>query len=229
MLRFTTCLPLLLSGLSIAALAPACTSGTSAKGQEITCTTDPNSEVILECVPGPGAGSGADTCRDIDEDGDGEPHDEGVDDSATPTQGLEFAPKHGDDDSSDESETDADSDSDHDGIDDDDDCDERHGEDGDESADLPYDIRPQLGATTSPIMDAFASKGAVPAAITSVTMEGGSWRLAELQSSTPFVVTEADCLHPGNRDVGRDRVFVTWTNTIGGTSETDHLDIRYCK
>ena len=87
----------------------------------------------------------------------------------------------------------------------------------------------QLGNTTTPIADAFAEKGAQPAAIVSVTMDGGgSWRLAELQAGTSFVVTQADCDHDGNRDTGRDRVIVTWSNTDGST-DSDHLDIRYCE
>lgn len=40
-------------------------------------------------------------------------------------------------------------------------------------------------------------------------------------------MTDADCTHVGNRDVGRDRVVVTWTNANGST-QSDHLDIRYC-
>lgn len=235
MLRMSNCIAVLLSALSVAALAPACTtSSTSTKGQQITCATDPNSEIIVECAPGtevPG-GSSANSCRDIDEDGDGEPHDDDSTESE-PSNGLAFTAhtsgRGGSDDPAGDDSAGNAADSDDDGIPDAEDCDERRGEDDDESADLPYDIRPQLGATTTPILDAFASKGAAPAAITSVVMEGGSWRLAELQAGTPFVVTQADCEHPGNRDVGRDRVFVTWTNTTGGTSETDHLDIRYCK
>jgi len=221
--------------VSVSALAPGCADTTSTKAQQITCSTDPVTGAVLECVPGTGTGSGggtgggANTCRDIDEDGDGEPHDEGDDDSqASSDSSSSFAPKDGSDDSA-ETETETETDSDHDGISDSEDCDEHHGEDDDASADLPYDIRPQLGATTTPIADAFASKGVAPAAIVSVTMDGGSWRLAELQAGTSFVVTQADCDHVGNRDIGRDRVFVTWTDTLGGVSQTDHLDIRYCK
>lgn len=58
-------------------------------------------------------------------------------------------------------------------------------------------------------------------------MEGGSWRLAELQAGTRFTVTEADCTHEGNRDVGRDRIFVAWVNADGST-DLDHVDLRYC-
>jgi hypothetical protein len=48
-----------------------------------------------------------------------------------------------------------------------------------------------------------------------------------LQAGTAFTVTQADCDHAGNRDKGRDRVFVTWKNTDQSQS-TEHLDIRYC-
>jgi hypothetical protein len=57
-------------------------------------------------------------------------------------------------------------------------------------------------------------------------MTGGSWRLTRRKRAS-FVVTQDDCDHAGNRDTGRDRVFVTWTTATGGTA-TDHLDIRYC-
>ncbi len=93
-------------------------------------------------------------------------------------------------------------------------------------SDLPYDVQPAVGSTFR-LNQAFLAKGPAPKAITAVTMQGGSWRLAELQNDTPFVVTDADCTHQGNRDIGRDRIFVTWTNA-DGSSSTDHLDLRYC-
>ncbi|HEY2516680.1 MAG TPA: hypothetical protein VGI39_37680 [Polyangiaceae bacterium] len=93
-------------------------------------------------------------------------------------------------------------------------------------SELPYDVRPALGSTFR-LDQAFLAKGPAPAAITSVTMQGGSWRLSELQSDTAFVVTQADCDHQGNRDVGRDRVVIGWTNADGSTG-SDHLDLRYC-
>lgn len=195
--------------LPVGALAPACSStqlGT--KGQLITCTTDPGTGEVLRCEPGggSGSGSGSGTCQDVDEDGDGEPHD--VDDD-NPSAGDNH-----------------DGDRDGDGVSDDHDCDERPGEDGDRDA-LPYDVRPKLGSTTRPIIDAFAAQGAQPAAIVSVTMSGGTWRLTELKAGTAFVVTQADCDHAGNRDVGRDRVVVTWKNA-DQTQSSNHLDIRYC-
>jgi hypothetical protein len=207
--------------LSVLCAFTACsTPTTSSKGQLITCTTDPSSGVILNCAPGgDDSGSGSATCQDIDEDGDGDCHD--ADD---------------DNPSSSSSDDVDDDDDDNDGIPDSDDCDEHQGEDGDDHggsddsahADLPYDVRPALGSTTSPVIDAFASEGGQPASIVSVTMDGGNpWRLAELQAGTPFVVTQDDCDHAGNRDIGRDRVIVTWQNADGST-ESDHLDIRYC-
>ena len=101
-------------------------------------------------------------------------------------------------------------------------------EDGDEG-ELPYDIKMQEGHSYRPIIDAFAEKGGQPASIVSITFDGGgSWRETELLAGTAFQVTANDCAHAGNRDVGRDRVIVTWTNS-GGSSESDHLDLRYCE
>ena len=206
--------------------AAACTgAGTSSAGQMITCTTDPGTGVILKCAPGSGSG-GANECHDIDEDGDGDPHDVS-DSSGSGGSNLNFAApdQGGSDDGSG-----SDKDSDHDGIPDSEDCDSHPGEDGNPHSELPYDIRPALGATTQPIRDAFAENGgAQPASIDSVTMDGGSWRLTELQAGTPFLVTEADCTHAGNRDVGRDRVIVTWRDSASAATQVDHLDIRYCK
>jgi hypothetical protein len=197
----------------------ACTGGdnTSSRGQMITCTTDPGTGVILSCGTGSGSGGGGNTCQDIDEDGDGEPHDQPGDSSAR------LAPHDGSDDGSNDT-----ADDDGDGIPNSEDCDTHEGEDDGGSSDgaqLPYDIAPQLGATATPVVDAFASEGAQPASIVSVT--GATWRAAELSAGTPFVITQADCDHQGTRAVGRDRVVVTWTNA-DGTTASDHLDIRYC-
>lgn len=124
------------------------------------------------------------------------------------------------------SDDDGDDEEDDDGGDDD-----HHGRCGTQSssaqADLPYDAKLPLGATFK-LTDAFLEKGPVPAKVLSVTMEGGSWRLAELKANTPFTVTQADCAHDGNRDQGRDRVTVSWQNA-DGSSESDHLDLRYCE
>lgn len=231
------------------ALASACAPNESTIGQRITCETDPDSGVILSCEPGDGDG-GPNSCVDVDEDGDGDPHDEDEDDdsagdgsgsgSSTDDGTLSFTGESGsdsDDDSTDDHDCDEDEDGlddgeddddDNDGIPDDEDCDEQEGEDGD-SADLPYDIEMQLGQSYTPIVDAFAEKGAQPQAILSVQMDGGGsgWRLAELQAGATFTISDADCAHAGNRDVGRDRVIVTWRNE-GGFIESDHLDLRYC-
>jgi hypothetical protein len=218
---------ILIAVLPFSVLAPACTGGaTSSTGQMITCTTDPGTGVIVRCENGDGSGSG--TCHDIDEDGDGDPHDEaeGADDSGNHTNVAAPDDGHGgsDDGSGHEGDTDGD------GIPDSDDCDNHHGEDDDGGDELPYDVRPALGATTQPIQEAFAEKGGQPFAIDSVSMDGSSsWRLAELVSGTAFLVTEQDCNHAGNRDIGRDRVIVTWRDDAAAVSQSDHLDIRYCK
>lgn len=218
-------LPILLGLVTAAALAPACApASTSSRGQMITCTTDPGTAVILSCEPGGGSG-GSNTCVDVDEDGDGDCHDDGAG-SGSGATGVGLRAHDGSDDGSE-------GDSDGDGVPDSEDCDNHPGEDdggdGGSGIDLPYDVQPQLGATTTPIADAFAEEGGQPAAITSVTMDSGTWRLAELQAGTAFVVTQDDCDHAGNRDIGRDRVVVTWQDTAGGVTRADHLDIRYCK
>jgi len=205
--------------LPIGVIAACSSSNTSSRGQEITCTVDPNTGVIGSCAPGDGSGSGSGTCHDIDEDGDGDPHDV-ADDSGSGGDHIV---------ASDGSGGDHEGDSDGDGIPDDQDCDNHSGEDNDSHDELPYDVRPALGSTARPIQDAFAEKGAQPAEIVSVTMQGDTWRLTELQAGTAFLVTEDDCTHAGNRDAGRDRVIVTWRDVAGGPTQSDHLDIRYCK
>jgi len=209
----------LMALLPLGVLASGCSSEhTSTAGQMITCTTDPGSGVVLRCEPGGSGsttGSGANTCQDIDDDGDGEPHDQGDDHDHT---GTVSADRDGGRDDG--------KDSDGDGVPDDRDCDQHPGEDGMRTA-LPYDVRPQLGQMTHPVLDAFAERGGAAPQIVSVTLEGSTWRLTELQAGTAFTVTQADCDHAGNRDTGRDRVVVTWKNADQSQS-TDHLDIRYC-
>ena len=126
-----------------------------------------------------------------------------------------------------------DDDRDDDGVCDDDDDDQGDGDDesdddnddhGGARADLPYAVQLDVGAMFK-LSDAF--EGAAPAAIVGVEMEGSTWRLTELENDTPFTVTQADCDHEGNRDTGRDRVFVSWQNADGSV-EIDHLDLRYC-
>jgi len=94
-------------------------------------------------------------------------------------------------------------------------------------AELPYDAKLALGQTWR-LADAFAEKGAQPARVVSVEMDGSTWRLAELRSGATFIVTQADCDHAGNRDTGRDRAVITWEN-VDGSIEADHLDLRYCE
>lgn len=222
------------------ALAAACSPDTSTVGQRITCQTDPDSGVILSCQPGEGDDGDDDSCEDVDEDGDGQPEDDdaGDDDGAGSGSSDDGILSFTDDDDSEDHDCDEDddglddgedSDDDNDGIDDDDDCDEQEGQDGDE-ADLPYNFDMQLGDTVTPIVDAFAEKGGQPEAILSVEMEdgGAGWRLAELQTGATFTVSDADCTHTGNRDVGRDRVIVTW-RSVGGGVESDHMTLRYCE
>ena len=206
----------LIALLPLGALAAGCSSDhTATAGQMLTCTTDPGTGAVLRCEPGGGSGSGSNTCQDIDEDGDGEPHDQGDDGDHTGTVSADH-----------DRGGDSGKDSDDDGIPDDRDCDRHAGEDDLRTA-LPYDVRPELGATTRPILDAFAARGKAAPEIVSVTMEGGTWRHDELEVGTAFAVSQADCDHAGNRDQGRDRVFVTWKNA-DQTRSTDHLDIRYC-
>jgi hypothetical protein len=94
------------------------------------------------------------------------------------------------------------------------------------SAELPYDVKLSVGDSFK-LTDAFLEKGPLPKQVIEVKMDGSSWRLAELRANTVFTVTAADCSHQGNRDVGRDRAFITWENA-DGSRETDHLDLRYC-
>jgi molecular chaperone DnaK (HSP70) len=61
---------------------------------------------------------------------------------------------------------------------------------------LPYDVRPQLGQTTHPVLDAFAERGGTAPQIVSVTMDGGTWRLTELQAGTAFAVTRPTAITP---------------------------------
>jgi hypothetical protein len=232
-------------------LVAACTTNSSTTGQAITCDTDPSTGVVTRCEPSDGTPPGPGQCGDIDEDGNGQPgdddgtpdqgggndDDEPGDDDGTgddtgddggETEGGDDGGGHGGDDAARVApESGRSHDSDDDGVDDDHDCDEQPGGD-DNSGDLPYDIKLELGQTTRPIFDAFAEKGAQPAAILSVEVDAGGWRADELVTGAEFVVDQADCDHEGNRDVGRDRIFVTW-QLADGSTETDHLDVRYCE
>lgn len=128
-LRWTRLLSLaLVAVMPFGVLAPGCTSSiTSTVGQRISCTDTGSG--VADCHPaGDGdVGSGSDTCEDIDDDGDGTPHDgggvaiNGVRSSTSTDQGQDGTTDSADDD-----------DDDDDGISNDRDCDERHGGDDDD-------------------------------------------------------------------------------------------------
>ncbi len=123
-----------LSGLLLIVLAAfACTPNTSTVGQHITCETDANGAVV-SCQPGGGSG-GANTCEDVDEDGDGMPgdHDDGdeADDDGANGSAMHGAADDEDDDGISNADDD---DDDSDGIDDSHDCDEHAGGDSDDDA-----------------------------------------------------------------------------------------------
>ena len=143
-----------------------------------------------------------------DDDGDGWPtsHDDDRDDDGLCDDHDDDAPDGGTDDDDDAPDG---------GTDDDDDT----------RADLPYHVDPALGSSFA-LGDAFLEKGAAPARILSVQVEGG-WRAAELAAGERFTITEADCSHTGNKGVGRDRIFVAWENA-DGSRELDHFELRYC-
>lgn len=116
------------TALPLGVLAPACSStSTSSKGQLISCTDTGTG--VTSCHPrdttttGPDAGSdpGSGTCEDVDEDGDGSPHDVG-EDHHDPRTGAATDPGQAGSDADDD---------DHDGIPNDRDCDRRHGGDDD--------------------------------------------------------------------------------------------------
>jgi hypothetical protein len=155
-----------------------------------------------------------------DDDGDGWPsgHDDDRDDDGLCDDHDDDVPDlDEDDDTPDASTDDDDSDDAPDaGTDDDDDA---------TRADLPYHVDPALGSSFA-LGDAFLEKGAAPARILSVQVEGG-WRAAELSSGERFTITEADCSHAGNKGSGRDRIFVAWENA-DGSQELDHFELRYC-
>lgn len=116
----------LVSVMPLGVLAPGCTSGsTSTVGQKISCTD--TGVGIADCHPieGGSTGSGSGTCEDIDDDGDGAPHDDGEDAEDGVTSGSTA------DRDRDGTADSADDDDDDDGISDDRDCDKRHGGDDD--------------------------------------------------------------------------------------------------
>lgn len=97
---------------------------------------------------------------------------------------------------------------------------------GGDGPDLPYNYALAVGDSFT-LNDAFAEKGPLPAAVLTVDAPAGTLHLADLRSGTPFIVKAEDCDHVGNKDVGRDRIDVTWRNADGST-ETDHMTLRYC-
>ena len=106
--------------LPLGALAPSCTSNTSTVGQRISCHVTASGVGNCRLDPTGSAGSGSDTCEDIDEDGDGSPHDVGEDRHDPKTgsaTGTTAGSAHDDDDD--------------DGIENDRDCDKMHGGDDD--------------------------------------------------------------------------------------------------
>ena len=72
-LRWTRLLSItLVSAMPLGVLAPGCTSGkTSSVGQLISCTDTGAGVTNCHPIASGSAGSGSDTCEDIDEDGDG--------------------------------------------------------------------------------------------------------------------------------------------------------------
>lgn len=105
--------------------SPACSSeDTSSKGQLIECTTTANGPT--NCAPTDSTTpTGADKCVDVDEDGDGDDHDE-MDEEDEHDGGTS---EMDDDDDDDGTADEADDDDDNDGVDDVDDCDEDAGGD----------------------------------------------------------------------------------------------------
>ncbi|MBI2374941.1 MAG: hypothetical protein HYV07_13175 [Deltaproteobacteria bacterium] len=188
-------------------------------------------------------------CDDSDRDPDGEDEDESDDEDSESRSGEgdgegSSSEDDGDSHSGSDSSSEDDGDS-HSGSDDGDREDESGADDGagepsgestDESAgsssdsdaraELPCNISVPEGSTFK-LSDAFLTEGPAPAAILEVQMDGDPWRLEELQTDTPFIVTADDCAHRGNRDVGRDRLFVLWQN-LDGSVELEHIDVRYC-
>lgn len=156
-----------------------------------------------------------------DDDGDGWPtgHDDDRDDDGLCDDHDDDVPGLDDDDAPDGGTDDDD--------DDGDDTPDAGTDDRDDAgrADLPYHVDPALGSSFA-LGDAFLEKGAAPARILSVEVEGG-WRAAELSAGERFTITEADCSHAGNKGTGRDRIFVAWENA-DGSQELDHFELRYC-
>src|SRR4051812_12435330 len=129
-LRWTRLLSLaLVSVMPLGALAPGCTSGnTSTIGQRISCKD--TGAGITDCHPaGSGsAGSGSDSCEDVDDDGDGMPHDDGE----AAHDGIQGGTTTGTAATAGTTGSADDDDDDGDGIPNARDCDKRHGGDDDD-------------------------------------------------------------------------------------------------
>ncbi|HET9624262.1 MAG TPA: hypothetical protein VFP84_22970 [Kofleriaceae bacterium] len=118
----------LAAAMPLGVLAPACSTSsspdnTSTIGQRISCHDD--GTTISGCHADDGAaGSGSDSCEDIDDDGDGSPHDDGEEHHQHTGSAAGSA-------GSDDQGHDAVDDDDGDGIPNERDCDRRHGGDDD--------------------------------------------------------------------------------------------------
>jgi hypothetical protein len=126
-MKFAKSLALSLATLVPLALIPGCSDNVSSKGQLISCTTTADGN--LKCAPNDSADEtpAPGTCTDVDEDGDGEAHDDDGDDHDD--DGTENCDDR--DDDNDGSVDSQDDDDDNDGIPDEDDCDEHDGQDDD--------------------------------------------------------------------------------------------------
>ncbi len=129
-LRWSRLLSLaVVAAMPLGALAPGCASNTSSVAQRISCTDTGTGVTNCHPIGSGSAGSGSDTCEDVDDDGDGTPHDEGEDHHGSSLTG---ATGDRDDDGIPDS---VDDDDDGDGIPNSRDCDKRHGGDDDDSGD----------------------------------------------------------------------------------------------
>ena len=127
-LRWSRLLSLaIVTAMPLGALAPGCSStNTASVGQRISCKDTGAGVTDCHAMGSGSAGTGSDTCEDVDDDGDGTPHDEGEDHhgashAGTTTTGDQGGSADGDDDG--------------DGIPNSRDCDKRHGGDDDGSGD----------------------------------------------------------------------------------------------
>jgi hypothetical protein len=125
-LRWSRLLSLaVVAAMPLGALTPGCSSSkTSAAGQLISCKDTGAAVTDCHAVGSGSAGTGSDTCEDVDDDGDGAPHDEGEEHHGASHVGTAIDGDHGDG-----------GDDDGDGVANSRDCDKRHGGDDDDSGD----------------------------------------------------------------------------------------------